>query len=399
MRLKPIISLLAASLALASPAWSAGSWVRTWAASPGEIPTAWPGHPIYPMSDVTFRMVARVSAGGSQVRLRLSNEMTDAPLPIGAVHVALAGPDGTPQPGTDRVVTFAGQAGPTIPAFAPLESDPVALTVPPLSKLVVSIHVPGEATRVTIHSLGVSSTQIVPGDQTGASALTGGRKAFERYILSGIDVSGGPATDTIVTLGDSITDGAASTTDQNQRWPDILAERLNHAGMKRFAVANAGISGNRLLLTGAGPAALARFDRDVLSVPGVRYLVVLEGVNDIGSAKNSPAGAPRADDLIAAYRQIVARAHAHGIKVYGATILPYKGAGYWSEAGEAVRQTVNRWTRTPGNFDAVIDLDRAIADKADPLTMAAAYDCGDHLHPKDAGYKVMAEAVDLKLFR
>jgi len=131
----------------------------------------------------------------------------------------------------------------------------------------------------------------------------------------------------------------------------------------------------------------------------VRYLVVLEGVNDIGSAKNSPAGAPRAEDLIAAYRQIVARAHAHGIKVYGATILPYKGAGYWSEAGEAVRQTVNRWTRTPGNFDAVIDLDRAIADKADPLTMAAAYDCGDHLHPKDAGYKAMAEAVDLKLFR
>ena len=399
MRLKSVLSLFAASLALASPAWSAGPWVRTWAASPGEIQTAWPGHPIIAMSDVTFRMVARVSAGGNEVRLRLSNEMTDAPLAIGAVHVALAGPDGAPQPGTDRVVTFAGQAAPTIPAFAPLESDPVALNVPPLSKLVVSIHVPGEATRATIHSLGVANTRIVPGDQTGAAALSGGRTAFERYILSGIDVSGGPATDTIVTLGDSITDGAASTTDQNQRWPDILAERLNHAGMKRFAVANAGISGNRLLLTGAGPAALARFDRDVLSVPGVRYLVVLEGVNDIGSAKNSPAGAPRAEDLIAAYRQIVARAHAHGIKVYGATILPYKGAGYWSEAGEAVRQTVNRWTRTPGNFDAVIDLDRAIADKADPLTMAAAYDCGDHLHPKDAGYKAMAEAVDLKLFR
>jgi len=399
MRLKSVLSLFAASLALASPAWSAGSWVRTWAASPGEIQTAWPGHPIIPMSDVTFRMVARVSAGGNEVRLRLSNEMTDAPLAIGAVHVALAGPDGAPQPGTDRVVTFAGQAAPTIPAFAPLESDPVALNLPPLSKLVVSIHVPGEATRVTIHSLGVANTRIVPGDQTGAAALSGGRTAFERYILSGIDVSGGPATDTIVTLGDSITDGAASTTDQNQRWPDILAERLNHAGMKRFAVANAGISGNRLLLTGAGPAALARFDRDVLSVPGVRYLVVLEGVNDIGSAKNSPAGAPRADDLIAAYRQIVARAHAHGIKVYGATILPYKGAGYWSEAGEAVRQTVNRWTRTPGNFDAVIDLDRAIADKADPLTMASVYDCGDHLHPKDAGYKAMADAVDLKLFR
>jgi len=399
MRLRPVFSLLVASLALASPAWSAGAWVRTWEASPVEIPTAWPGHPIFQMNDVTFRTVARVSAGGNAVRLRLSNEMSDAPLPIGAVHVALAGPDGTPQPGTDRVVTFAGQAAPTIPAFAPLESDPIALAVPSLSKLVVSIHVPGDATRVTIHSLGVTNTQVVPGDQTGAAAVTGGRKAFERFILSGIDVSGGPATDTIVTLGDSITDGALSTTDQNQRWPDILADRLGRAGMKRFAVANAGISGNRLLLTGAGPAALARFDRDVLSVPGVRYLIVLEGVNDIGSAKNSPAGAPRAEDLIASYRQIIARAHAHGIKVYGATILPYKGAGYWSEAGEAVRQTVNRWTRTPGNFDAVIDLDRATADKADPLTMAAAYDSGDHLHPKDAGYKAMAEAVDLKLFR
>lgn len=399
MRLKTIFSLLTASIALASPVSAATSWVRTWEAPPVEIQTAWPGHPIVPMSDVTFRMVARVSAGGRSLRLRLSNEMTDAPLAIGAVHVALAGPDGTPQPGTDRIVTFAGLAAPTIPAFAPLESDPVALTVPPLSKLVVSIHVPGEATRATIHTLGVSTTQIVPGDQTAATTLSGGRTATERYILSGIDVSDGPATGTIVTLGDSITDGAVSSKDQNQRWPDILTERLNRAGITRFAVANAGISGNRLLLTGAGPAALARFDRDVLSAPGVRYLVVLEGVNDIGAWKYSPAGAPRPEDLIAAYRQIVERAHAHGIKVFGATILPYKGAGYWSEGGEAVRQAANRWTRTAGNFDAVIDLDRAIADKADPLTMAAAYDSGDHLHPKDAGYKAMAEAIDLKLFR
>jgi len=351
------------------------------------------------MTNVTFRMIARVSAGGSSVRLRLSNERTDAPMPIGAVHVALAGPDGAPRLGTDRIVTFSCLISLIISRFAPLESEPIALTVPPLSKLVVSIHVPGEATWVTVHSLGVSTTQIVPGDQTAATALSGGRTTTERYVLSGIDVSGGPATGTIVTLGDSITDGALSTNDQNRRWPDILAERLSRAGMTRFAVANAGISGNRLLLTGAGPAALARFDRDVLSAPGVRYVVVLEGVNDIGSAKNSPAGAPRPEDLIAAYRQIVARAHAHGIKVYGATILPYKGAGYWSEKGEAVRQTVNRWTRTPGNFDGVIDLDRAVADKADPLTMAAAYDSGDHLHPKDAGYKAMAEAIDLKLFR
>jgi lysophospholipase L1-like esterase len=399
MTRKALGALFAASMMLASPVFAAGPWVRTWDAVPVEIPNAWPGHPVIPMSDVTFRMVARVSVGGSHVRLRLSNEMTDAPLPIGAVHVALAAPDGNPQAGTDRVVTFAGMRSATIPPFAPLESDPVTLAVPPLAKLVVSIHVPGEATRATIHSLGVSSNMVVPGDQTGAVTVTGGRQAFERYILSGIDVSGGPATSTIVTLGDSITDGALSTKDLNQRWPDILAERLKKAGMTRFAVANAGISGNRLLLTGAGPAALARFDRDVLAVPGVRYVIVLEGVNDIGSAKNRHVAPPAPEEIIGAYKQIIARAHDHGVKVFGSPILPYKGAGYWSEEGEAVRQAVNRWIRTPGHFDGVVDLDRAVADKTDPLTMGAAYDSGDHLHPKDAGYKAMAEAVDLKLFR
>ena len=398
MYLKTARALIAASC-LAASAASASPWVRTWEAVPVEIQTAWPDHPVIPMSDVTFRMTARVSVGGTSIRLRLSNEMTDAPLAIGAVHVALAGPDGTPRAGTDRIVSFAGSRSPTIPPFAPLVSDPVALNVPPLSKLVVSIHVPGEATRATIHSLGVSTNAIVPGDQTGAATLSGGRTAYQRYILSGIDVSGGPATATIVTLGDSITDGAVSASDQNHRWPDILAERLHHAGINRFAVANAGISGNRLLLTGAGPAALARLDRDVLSVPGVRYVIVLEGINDIGGAKNGHASAPRLENLIAAYQQIVTRAHTHGVKVFGATVLPYKGAGYWSEEGEALRQAVNRWIRTPGHFDGLIDLDRATADKADPLTMAPAYDSGDHLHPKDAGYKAMAEAIDLKLFR
>ena len=398
MTRKAIGALFAASMMLASPALAGGPWVRTWDAVPVEIPSAWPGHPILPMSDVTFRMVARLSAGGSSVRLRLSNEQSDAPLAIGAVHVAVAGPDGQPQPGTDRIVTFAGSRSPTIPPFAPLMSDPVALPVPALRKLVVSIHVPGEATRATIHSLGVSTTTIVPGDQTAAVSLTGGRQATERYILSGIDVSGGPATSTIVTFGDSITDGALSTKDQNQRWPDILAERLKKAGMTRFAVANAGISGNRLLLTGAGPAALARFDRDVLAVPGVRYVVVLEGVNDIGWARNAHVAPPRPEEIIAAYQQMIARAHDHGVKVFGSPILPYKGAGYWSEEGEAVRQAVNRWIRTPGHFDGIVDLDHAVADKTDPLTMGAAYDSGDHLHPKDAGYKAMAEAVDLRLF-
>jgi lysophospholipase L1-like esterase len=281
-----------------------------------------------------------------------------------------------------------------------LLSDPVALKVPPLAHVVVSIYVPGNTSHLTGHPLGVATTRVAPGDQTGVADLGAGfATSTLRYILTGIDVVGSPATATIVTFGDSITDGAASTNDADHRWPDILAERLRAAGKTGFAVANAGISGNRLLATGAGPAALARFDRDVLSVPGVRYVVVLEGVNDIGSATRSKAILPLPRDIIAAYQQLITRAHDRGVKVIGATVLPYKGAGYYSEEGDAVRQAVNDWIRAPGHFDGVIDFDHAVADKTDPQTMATEYDSGDKLHPGDAGYKAMAEAVDLALFR
>ena len=343
-------------------------------------------------------MVTRLSAGGTAIRLRLSNEISTGQLRIGAVHVALAGDDGAIVPGSDQAVTFEGSTAPVIPAGAPLLSDTVALKVPPLAHVVVSIYVPGSAEHLTGHPLGVATTRIGSGDQTGAPDVTGSTTKM-RYILSGIDVSGGPATSTIVTFGDSITDGALSTDNADHRWPDILAERLRAAGKTSFAVANAGISGNRLLATGAGPAALARLDRDVLSVPGVRYLVILEGVNDIGNPTARKAPLPRPEDLIGAYRQIIARAHDRGIKVIGATILPYKGAGYYSDAGDAVRVAVNAWIRAPGHFDGVIDFDRIVADKTDPLTMAPAYDSGDRLHPGDDGYRAMAAAVDLGLFK
>lgn len=408
--------MMAAALALLSPlpalAQLRQAWTRSWQAVPMEMPAPRPAPvvqpgqpapppppPALPSADATFRMVARLSAGGTTLRLRLSNEMGAVPLPIGAVHVALAGDDGAIVAGTDRTVTFNDNAAPVIPAGAPLVSDPIALKVAPLAKVVVSIHVPGDTTRLTVHPLGSATALIVPGNQVAAPRLAPGATSSMRFILSGVDVAGGPATATIVTIGDSITDGAASTGNTDRRWPDILAERLVKAGRTGFAVANAGISGNRLLNTGAGPAALARFDRDVLSVPGVRYVVVLEGINDIGSANRAGAALPSVADITGAYRQLIARAHDRGVKVIGATVVPYKGAGYYSAEGDAVRIAVNQWIRAPGNFDGVIDFDRAVGDKADPLRMAKPYDSGDALHPGDAGYRAMAEAIDLKLFR
>ena len=396
---------LAACLAVLAPAAAQAApparqaWTRSWEAVPSDLLPAPAAGDAAATTGVTFRMTARLSAGGTALRLKLSNELATTPLTIGAVHVALADPRGEPLPGSDHVVTFNNNPAPVIPAGAPLLSDPLAFKAAPLARVVVSIFVSGDASHLTAHGLGVSTTRIAPGDQTAAQVLPGTLTRKSRYLLSGIDVSGGQAIATIVTFGDSITDGAASTDDSNRRWPDILAERLCAGGRTGFAVANAGISGNRLLATGAGPAALARLDRDVLSVPGVRYVVILEGVNDIGTASRAKQPLPRPEELIGAYRQIIARAHDRGIKVIGATILPYKGAGYYSDAGNAVRVAVNAWIRAPGHFDGVIDFDRTVADKADPLTMAKAYDSGDKLHPGDVGYRAMAAGVDLRLFQ
>lgn len=420
-------ALLAASLAVPVAAQAAPAqrvWTRSWEAVPSDLlpapapqpapaptvqagPTSAPaptGQPapsgiqLDASGGTTFRMTVRLSAGGTALRLKLSNELATNPLMIGTVHVALADAQGEPVRGSDHVVTFGDNRTAVIPAGAPLLSDPVAFNAAPLARIVVSVFVAGDVSHLTAHGLGVAKTRVAPGDQTAAPVLPGATTRMSRYVLSGIDVAGGPATATIVTLGDSITDGAASTDDSNHRWPDFLAERLRAAG-RPFAVANAGISGNRLLATGAGPAALARLDRDVLSVPGVRYVVILEGVNDIGNPTARKAPLPRPEDLIGAYRQIIARAHDRGIAVIGATILPYKGAGYYSEAGDAVRVAVNAWIRAPGHFDGVIDFDRITADKTDPLTMAHAYDSGDKLHPGDEGYRAMAAGVDLGLFQ
>jgi lysophospholipase L1-like esterase len=389
----PVVMLLA----LAAAPVQAEGWSRSWMAAP--LVSRAPVDKRPDLKDRTLRQVVRISSGGTRIRLRLSNEMSTQPLLLGAVHVALAGEDGAILPGSDHVVTFNGAQGAMVPARAPMLSDPIAMVVKPLTRLTISIHLPQGAPDATVHSYSAATGWTVPGDQTGATSLNAPTIVGPRIILSGVEVDNRKAGTTIVTLGDSITDGVRATSDSNRRWPDLLAERLQKAGRRSVGVANAGISANRLLSEGDGNNALARFDSDVLAVPGVTHVVILEGVNDIGAAFAQQRPIPTRDDLIGAYRQMIARAHDRGVKVILATILPYKGAGYWSEQGEAVRIAVNDWIRNTKEADGHVDLAKAVADPADPARMAKPYDVGDALHPNDAGFRVMADAVDLGLLQ
>lgn len=349
------------------------------------------------LTNVTMRQIVRVSGGGTSIRLRLSNEGGADALAIGALHVGMAGPDGTILPGTDHVVTFAGKPGTNIPAGAPLLSDPVALPVKALDKLAVSLYAPGRLPVRNARALWqyVAGTA---GDSSGAPALPQVRLASAPVIVTQVEVATTQPTDVIVAFGDSITQGSLSTNNAFRGWPDRLAERLAvQPGKQRWAVVNAGIGGNRLLSYGTGPNALARFDRDVLSVPGVKAVILLEGINDIGRGftTQGPTEPVTAEALIAANQQIIERAHERGIRVIGATLTPYQGAAYSSEKGEAVRQALNAWIRTAGAFDGVIDFASAVADKADALKIDPKFNDGDKLHPNDAGYKAMGDAIDL----
>lgn len=396
MRISRLAMVLLIGAAVAMPA-QAQHWSRSWMAAPQLSKTPPEKRP--DLTDRTVRQVVRISSGGARIRLRLSNEMSVEPLLLGAVHVALAGEGGRIEPGTDRVVTFNGMQGAAIPARAPLISDAIDLPVKPLTRITVSIHLPKGAPDATVHSYSAATGWTAPGNQTHVVSLTDSATLGSRIILSAVEVeSRAPAT-TIVTLGDSITDGVRATPDSNRRWPDLLAERLQKAGRTNVGVANAGISANRLLSEGEGYNVLARFDSDVLAVPGVSHVILLEGVNDLGNAARDRQPMLKPEALIGAYRQMIARAHDRGVKLILATILPYKGAGYWSAEGEATREAVNRWIRTTREADGFVDLAKAIADPADPARLAKAYDAGDALHPNDAGFAVMAAAVDLKLLR
>lgn len=397
-----LVSILAALST--GPAWAQQTdpqhyWARSWYAAPLAA-TADRMPP--PLKNTTVRQTVRVSLGGERFRLRLSNEFGDAPVRIGRATVFLVGDDGMPVVGSERDVAFDGLPGAVLPGGAPILSDPVDLDLPALSRLTVSLYLPDDVPQPTIHLLGLATSWVGPGDQAAAPELIDAVTTTQRVLLSGVDVERTGPGRVVVTLGDSITDGANGTRNADRRWPDLLAVRLQAAGLTDVAVSNAGISGNRILnpRAGLGVSALARFDRDVLAVPGVTDVIILEGVNDIGMAwRDKDTHPPSATDLIAGYRQMITRAHARGLRVFLATILPYEDANYWSESGEAVRQSVNTWIRHGGEADGVVDFDLVMRDPASPSRLAAAYDSGDRLHPNDAGFRAMADAIDLTLFR
>jgi lysophospholipase L1-like esterase len=388
-------------------------WTGTWAAAPTTVP---PGPPTI-LQNQTVRHVVHVSAGGDRLRIRLTNEFGEQPLVIGEVRVARRAGSGAStanQPGTDRPVTFSGRTSVTIPAGAPLVSDPVHLRVPAGTDLTVSIFLPQRTPVTTLAAFAFQDNVIAAGNVTAARSVTPGTVVQQNLFLSGVSVASGAGA--IVTLGDSITNGANTVANLNHRWPDLLAERLRAARIDR-GVVNVGVSGNRLLHDPNPPAgsgaeayaaffaqsALRRFDRDVVAQPGAEYLIVLLGVNDLGHpGTTAPASeVVTADDLIAGHRQLIARAHLAGLRAYGATVLPFKDdtLGFYSPENERKRAALNHWIRTSGEYDAVIDFDAAIRDRTDPLRLAPAYDSGDHLHPNDAGMAVLAAAVPLRLFR
>lgn len=358
-------------------------------------------------SNQTIRLIARTTLGGKSLRLRLSNVYGNQKLVIGAVQVGLR--DGRSErivPGTDRKVTFGGEAGATIAVGALVVSDPVELKVAPLADLAISIHIPGdvpESFPITGHGNCHQTNYISPpGDFTGTVAMPVKEITENWYFLSAVEILAPHQAGGIVCFGDSLTEGNLSSLDSNSRWPDQLARRLAARGGRSFGVMNQGIGGNRVLHDMRGESGLRRFDRDVLAQTGVTHVIVYIGTNDLRNQRGNPAEAVSAAQMIAGLKQFPLRARARGLTVYGATMLPYENETYhpgaWTPAGEEKRQIINQWVRTGGAFDAVIDFDQALRDPAHPTSMLPAYDCGDHLHPSDNGYRQMGDSIDLKLF-
>jgi lysophospholipase L1-like esterase len=390
-------------------------WVGTWATAVVARPVA-PAAPAAPntpppvhVNNQTLRQIVHVSLGGSRVRVVFSNAFGTAPLAIGAAHVALRAKDAAIVPGSGRPLTFGGRAASQVPPGAVLVSDPVTLAVPAFADLAIDAYLPGNTadgtSPLTVHN-GAFQTNYLSqtGNHAGAPELPMASTMRAWFFLARVEVTpAGPAS-AVVTFGDSLTDGTASTVDTNNRWPDHLARRLSKQPDARVGVLNMGIAGNRLLTDGAGVNALARFDRDVLAQPGATHVIVLEGINDLGIPREGPV--PTTDDLIAAHQQLIARARAKGLRIYGATMLPFEGTnlggianGYYTPEKDARRRAFNQWLRTSGAYDAVIDFEAAVRDPENPARLSPKFKAPDNLHLNDAGYEALANAVDLALLR
>ncbi len=413
-----VLFVLAASsgLSIAQKTAPGGHWMSAWTTAL-YAPNSMPGIAVEPtINDKTIRMIVRPSIGGQRMRVRFSNEFGTAPMTIASARIALTEEGSKIRMETDRVLTFGGSPRIAIPAGAPAFSDPVDFAVKPFAEVSISIYLPGPAPASSIHGQALHDAYISgPGDLTSKADLPGAETKQTWYFLSGIDMWAPSGITTLVAFGDSITQGYGAKSASYIDYPNQLARRLAAQGVRTRAVVNQGISGNRILHDGAGASALARFDRDVLSLPGVTHMIVLEGINDItfphirlprakpadGASDEAPFKSQfvSAEELIVGLQQIIARARAHGIKVYGATIMPCEGVNTYSDEGEEIRQAVNKWIRTSNAFDAVIDFDTLMSDPLHPAKMRAEYDSGDHVHPGAAGYRAMADYVPLKLLR
>jgi lysophospholipase L1-like esterase len=344
-----------------------------------------------------------VSVGGQRLRVRFSNAFGDQPLHISSAHVAVSAGGSAIRIDSDKPLTFHDEPSVTVPAGALMLSDPVDFSLAPLSDLAVTIRLLGTPESLTTHPGARATSYLQSGDAVSAADLTTAVPVEHWYFLNGIDVLEKSSGAAVVALGDSITDGRNSTTNGNGRWTDDLARILEkNKKIAGIGVLNEGIGGNRLLHDGLGPNALSRFDRDVLGQTGVRWLIVLEAINDLGTRANAERRGEKpatVQELIGAYQQIIQRAHTHNILVYGGTILPYEGAAYFNPDGEADRKEINKWIRTSGQFDGVIDFDAATRDPNQPSHLSPTFDSGDHLHPNDAGYAAMATAISIKIFQ
>ena len=373
-------------------------WVGTWAAAPA------PAEGVA-FSNQTLRMHPRISLGGQTLRVRLSNAYGARPITVGAAHVALRAGGAGIVPGSDRALRFGGAPSATIAAGSLLISDPVELAVPPLADLSISVHLPGDLpASLPVTGRYARQTNYVspPGDFSAAEVMPIGRIADEWYFLCGVDVVAERGTGGIVALGDSLTDANISTPDAFCRWPDQLARRLAaRPGGLAFGVMNQGLGGNRILHDIRGDSGLRRFDRDVLAQPGVTHALVMLGTNDLRNRWAKPEEEVTAPQMIAGLKQMVLRAHTRGIQIFGCTLTPFEHetflVGAWTPAREAARQAVNKWIREGGAFDAVVDFDFGLRDPDNPTSMLPIYDCGDHLHPSDAGYNRMGDVIDLGL--